>query len=73
MTCSRQIMKPALFLALLATARAATGAPQFAPVDSDLSPDLFVWTATRNVRVLRDGDAALLIDLDDGNVLIRRS
>ena len=32
-------------------------------------PDLFVWTDTCNVYVLRDGDAALLIDLGDGSVL----
>jgi glyoxylase-like metal-dependent hydrolase (beta-lactamase superfamily II) len=32
-------------------------------------PDLFVWTDTCNVYVLRDGDAALLIDLGDGRVL----
>lgn len=32
-------------------------------------PDLFVWTDTCNVYVLREGDAALLIDLGDGTVL----
>src|SRR5262245_45898835 len=32
-------------------------------------PDLFVWTDTCNVYVLRDGDAATLIDLGDGSVL----
>ncbi len=32
-------------------------------------PDLFVWTDTCHVYVLRDGDAALLIDLGDGRVL----
>ncbi|MGH8730450.1 MAG: MBL fold metallo-hydrolase, partial [Burkholderiales bacterium] len=32
-------------------------------------PDLFVRTDTCNVYVLRDGDAALLIDLGDGSVL----
>jgi glyoxylase-like metal-dependent hydrolase (beta-lactamase superfamily II) len=34
-----------------------------------LCPDLFVWTDTCNVYVLRDRDAALLIDLGDGSVL----
>lgn len=34
-------------------------------------PDLFVWTDTANVYVLRDGDAAVLIDLGDGSVLDR--
>ena len=34
-----------------------------------MQPDLFVWTDTCNVSVLRDGDAALLFDLGDGSVL----
>ncbi|MGE5297359.1 MAG: MBL fold metallo-hydrolase, partial [Solirubrobacterales bacterium] len=41
--------------------------PQLRPVGSE--PDLFVWTDTCNVYVLRDGDAAILIDLGDGSVL----
>jgi glyoxylase-like metal-dependent hydrolase (beta-lactamase superfamily II) len=32
-------------------------------------PNLFVWTDTCNVYVLRDGDAAVLINLGDGSVL----
>lgn len=32
-------------------------------------PNLFAWTDTCNVYVLREGDAALLIDLGDGTVL----
>src|SRR5687767_11849711 len=36
---------------------------------TQLAPDLFHWTDTCNVYVLRDGDAALLIDLGDGSVL----
>ena len=43
------------------------GASQFRPVGA--RSDLFVWTDTCNVYVLRDGDAALLIDLGDGSVL----
>ena len=34
-----------------------------------IEPDLFVWTDTCNVYVLKDGDAALLVDLGDGSVL----
>ncbi|MCY3021980.1 MAG: MBL fold metallo-hydrolase [Planctomycetota bacterium] len=34
-----------------------------------VEPDLFAWTDTCNVYVLKDGDAALLIDLGDGSVL----
>jgi glyoxylase-like metal-dependent hydrolase (beta-lactamase superfamily II) len=37
--------------------------------DAQAFPDLFVWTNTCNTYVLRDGDAALLIDLGDGTVL----
>jgi glyoxylase-like metal-dependent hydrolase (beta-lactamase superfamily II) len=37
----------------------------------DLLPDLFAWADTCNVYVLRDGDAAILIDLGDGSVLDR--
>ena len=41
----------------------------FRQPDPQTQPDLFVWTDTCNVHVLRDGDAALLIDLGDGSVL----
>ena len=34
-------------------------------------PELFRWTDTCNVYVLRDGDAAMLINLGDGSVLPR--
>lgn len=37
------------------------------PVGSER--DLFVWTDTCNTYVLREGDAAILIDLGDGGVL----
>lgn len=35
----------------------------------EVLPDLFQWSDTCNVYVLRDADAALLIDLGDGSVL----
>lgn len=35
----------------------------------EVSPDLFVWTDTCNAYLLRDGDAALMIDLGDGSIL----
>ena len=54
-------------IALLALLAAA--GPRLAPVAPDLDPDLFVYTETTNVYVLRDGDAALLIDVGDGGVL----
>ena len=37
--------------------------------DAKNHPDLFVWTDTCNVYVLRDGDAAILIDLGDGSIV----
>lgn len=43
--------------------------PAFRQPDPSLHPDLFVWTDTCNVYLLREGDAALLIDLGDGSVL----
>ena len=53
-------------LALFSTVAAAG---QIRPVSMDSEPNLFVWTDTCNVFVLKDGDAALLIDLGDGGVL----
>lgn len=35
----------------------------------EILPNLYSWTDTCNVYVLRDGDAALLVDLGDGSVL----
>jgi glyoxylase-like metal-dependent hydrolase (beta-lactamase superfamily II) len=43
----------------------------FVQPDARACPDLFAWTDTCNVYVLRDGDAALVIDLGDGSVLQR--
>ena len=47
--------------------QAAPGA--FRAVDAEKLPDVFVWTDTCNVYVLRSGEAALLIDLGDGSLL----
>ncbi len=41
----------------------------FEPVETQLAPEVFVWTDTCNVYVVRDGDWAILIDLGDGSVL----
>lgn len=56
-----------LFVLSLCGSSWCGASPQLRPVDSE--PDLFVWTDTCNVYVLRDGDAAMLIDLGDGGVL----
>jgi glyoxylase-like metal-dependent hydrolase (beta-lactamase superfamily II) len=48
---------------------AGTSASQLRPVAVGPEPNLFVWTDTCNVYVLRQGDTALLVDLGDGSVL----
>lgn len=58
-----------LLCGLIAALHDAHAISRLTLVDPMLSPDLFVWTDTCNVYVLRDGDAALLIDLGDGSVL----
>jgi len=66
-------MKPNLpkrILFLTATlASFSAFAAKLTPVDPEHAPDLFVWTDTCNAYVVRDRDAALLIDLGDGSVL----
>ena len=34
-----------------------------------ITPDIFCWTDTCNVYILRDGESAILFDFGDGNVL----
>ena len=58
-----------LLVGILANLSLSAFAAKFAPVDPRLAPDLFVWTDTCNVHALRDGEAALLINLGDGSVL----
>lgn len=64
----RRCFFTALWGLCLLSAAAAAGA-QLRPVTIGPEKDLFVWTDTCNVYVLRDGDAAMLIDLGDGSVL----
>ena len=61
-------MRP-LLLALLLWPQAA--APGFTQPDAARHPDLWLWSDTCNVWVIKDGDAALLVDLGDGSVLDR--
>ena len=61
-----------LTLAIGSTARAVPAAG-FTQPDAEDFPDLFVWQDTCNVYILRDGDAALLIDLGDGSVVAHNS
>ena len=44
-------------------------APGFSRPAAESFPNLYAWTDTCNVYLLRDGDAALLIDLGDGSIL----
>jgi glyoxylase-like metal-dependent hydrolase (beta-lactamase superfamily II) len=54
-------------LSILISTAAAAG--EFTQPDAKTHPNLFLWTDTCNVWVVRDGDAALLIDLGDGSAL----
>ena len=57
------------FLAALFIGCGQLAAATFSRPDAKGQPDLFAWTDTCNVWVLRDGEAALLINLGDGSVL----
>ena len=63
-------MKHLLLFALAWANLAGFAAPAgFSRVDDAQSPDVFMWTDVCNVYVIREGDAAVLIDLGDGSVL----
>ena len=72
---SRRFLAGLCLVALSATGSAAAhgqsvaSKSSFRQPDPKAHPDLFVWTDTCNVYVLRDGDAALLIDFGDGSVV----
>ena len=38
----------------------------------EIAPDVFGWSDTCNVWVIRDGSAAILIDLGDGHMVRAR-
>src|SRR6266568_4803965 len=56
-------------LAIASLAGAQTFAASFSRPDAKNAPDLFAWTDTCNVYVVRDGAAAVLINLGDDGVL----
>src|SRR5258706_16405940 len=62
-------MKILLASLVLAFAVSALQGAGFTQPDAKAQPDLFLWSDTCNVWVLRDGDAALLANLGDGSVL----
>jgi glyoxylase-like metal-dependent hydrolase (beta-lactamase superfamily II) len=70
-TTRRNFVRSAGVLAsgILSIAATSAFAASFSRPTAKNAPDLFTWTDTCNVYVLRDGDAALLINLGDGSVL----
>lgn len=66
---SRPFARASLFLAGLLGLAPAAPASTLTRVGPASSPEVFVWTDTCNVYVLREGEAAMLIDLGDGGVL----
>ncbi|HYG33401.1 MAG TPA: MBL fold metallo-hydrolase, partial [Clostridia bacterium] len=58
-----------LVAAFLGSPASSAEVGRFHQPDSQRYPDLFLWTDTCNVYVVRDGETALLIDLGDGSVL----
>ena len=71
LTAAPRAMKrsPIAWLAALSVSCGPLAAADFSQPDAKAQPDLFAWTDTCNVYVLRDGDAALLVNLGDGSVL----
>ena len=67
--CAVPSMKKILLSILLVVSCGSASAAEFVQPDAKALPDLFVWTDTCNVWVLRDGEAALLVNLGDGSVL----
>lgn len=61
----------AILLALVSGPFAAAQQPgKFSQPAPQELPGLFVWTDTCNVYVLKDGDAAILIDLGNGSISV---
>ena len=69
-TTTRWILVVALgALSSITPSAFAATTTRFTQPDAVRHPNLFTWTDTCNVHVIRDGDSALLIDLGDGSVL----
>jgi glyoxylase-like metal-dependent hydrolase (beta-lactamase superfamily II) len=67
--CAAHLAALALLSLLPVGVASRAFAGEFTQPDAARFPNLFAWTDTCNVYVLRDGDAALLFDLGDGSVL----
>lgn len=66
--CLASVVSSQVALEAIATPPTATK-PGFHQPDAKAFPELFAWTDTCNVYVLRTGDRAILIDLGDGSVI----
>lgn len=64
-----QILSAVVAVLVISTAKSAARDPDPLPLAADGVPNVFVHRDTCNSYVLRDGDAALLINLGDGSVL----
>jgi len=63
------VKRSSIAVIVLGLSSLVTAAAHIRPVPIDSEPNLFVWTDTCNVYVVKDGDTALLIDLGDAGVL----
>lgn len=69
LACLVGILSTSGFESLLAAPRKAPALGLIRAVAPQIDPDLFVWTDTCNVYIVRDRDSALLINFGDGSVL----
>jgi len=65
----RSILVRLLMVMVACLSSAFRAQAAFSQPDAKTHPQLFLWSDTCNVWILRDGDAALLVDLGDGSVL----
>jgi glyoxylase-like metal-dependent hydrolase (beta-lactamase superfamily II) len=67
--CSLSLIGLLIAANSLAQELATSATSGFRQPDATAFPDLFVWTDTCNVYVLRNGESALMIDFGDGSVI----
>ncbi len=67
--CALTLIGAFIVAETVAQEKATTSTSGFRQPDAEALPNLFVWTDTCNVYVLRDGDSAVLIDFGDGSII----